>query len=85
MARGITLVWSCITADNLGDFPYLYLLEALTVCVDNDPAGRTALENLGRRWQAEATAVGVTPEIRKIMAPHPSEDFNDWAASFGDV
>lgn len=85
MARGLTPVWATIDAGNLGAFPYLYPVESVTVAVDHDPAGLAAFEKLAARWWAEATAAGITPEVRKVVAPRPGDDLNDWIRKIDDA
>ena len=90
LARGFTPVWATIDAGNLAAFPYLWPIESLTVAVDNDPAGIRAFEAMARRWWDEAAArhgqhAGevsdnrLPVEIRKVLAPRPGDDLNDWA------
>ncbi|MBK8211655.1 MAG: toprim domain-containing protein [Rhodospirillales bacterium] len=73
LARGFTPVWSMIDAGNLATFPYLYPIESLTVAVDHDPAGLGAYEAVAKRWHAR------NREVRKVLAPKPGDDLNDWA------
>lgn len=73
LARVFRPVWSTIDAGNLAAFPYLYPIESITVCVDHDPAGLRAFDKLSAR----CTAAG--QEVRKVLAPTPGDDLNDWS------
>jgi putative DNA primase/helicase len=74
LGRVFTPVWSLIDAGNLGSFPVLAGIDAVTVCVDHDPAGLRAFAALAERWSATGR------EVRKVLAPSRGDDFNDWAA-----
>ena len=52
-------VWSCIDCGNLGQFPLLEGIEALTVYADNDDAGLKAARACARRWRDAGRAVRV--------------------------
>ena len=45
-----TPVWACVDAGNLGQFPVLAGIDALTIFADNDPAGLKAARECARRW-----------------------------------
>ena len=92
LARGFTPVWATIDAGNLAAFPYLWPIESLTVAVDHDPPGIRAFEALARRWWDEAAVRRARHsselphdhppvEVRKVLAPRPGDDLNDWARS----
>lgn len=69
---GFGLAWATIDASNLKTLPILSGI-ALTIAVDNDPAGIAAAEVCAARW-AEAGS-----EVRLWRAPTPGHDFNDFA------
>jgi putative DNA primase/helicase len=74
LARVFTPVWSTIDAGNLGSFPVLAGIDAVTACVDHDPAGLRAFDALAERW----TAAG--REVRRLLTPDPrTNDLNDWS------
>ncbi|MBK8210392.1 MAG: toprim domain-containing protein [Rhodospirillales bacterium] len=75
LARGFTPAWSVIDAANLGAFPVLAGIEALTVAVDHDAAGLKAFKTVAERWHAAGC------EVRKVLVPSPGADLNDWARS----
>ena len=75
LARGFTPAWSVIDAGNLGAFPVLAGIEALTVAVDHDVAGLKAFKTVAERWHAAGR------EVRKVLVPKPGDDLNDWARS----
>jgi hypothetical protein len=55
-------VWAVIDAGNLARFPILDGIEALTIAVDDDPAGIRAAGECAERWaqaDREATLVEV--------------------------
>lgn len=74
LARGYGSAWSTIDAGNLGAFPVLEGVEALTIAVDNDEAGLRAAAALGDRWIAAGR------EVREVIADRPGADFADLAA-----
>lgn len=79
LARGFTPVWSMIDAGNLAAFPVLRGIESLTVAVDHDPAGVKAFHTVAERWH------GAGREARKVIAPHPGDDLNDWVQGIDDA
>lgn len=72
LARVFVPAWAAIDAGNLAGFRVLLGIESITVCVDHDPAGLRAHDALAARW----TAAG--RELRKVLAPTPGDDLNDW-------
>ncbi len=70
MAAGFAPVWSCIDAGNLAAFPVLPGIEALTVFVDNDPAGLAAFKQVATRWRLAGREV--------LHFIPPKGDVNDW-------
>lgn len=68
VAHAFRPTWAAIDAGNLGDFPVLRGIEALTVVADNDPAGRAAAERCAERW-ADAGR-----EVRIAMPPTDAND-----------
>jgi hypothetical protein len=53
-------------------------IEALTVVVDNDPAGLKAFNAIARRWRAAGC------EVRRVLIQEPGADFNSWAVGDAD-
>lgn len=51
-ARAFAPAWACLDAANLASFPVLPGIEALTVAVDDDPAGRRAAGLCASRWSS---------------------------------
>lgn len=70
-AHAITPVWSCINAQNLGDFPVLSGIECLSIAADNDPPGVTAAQKCANRWVASGA------KVRIIQSDVPGTDLND--------
>jgi hypothetical protein len=64
-AHAITPIWAAIDAGNLGAFPVLDGIEALTLIADNDKAGIEAADRCARTWLA------VGREVR-IALPQPA-------------
>ena len=50
-------VWAAISGNNMGSMPVLNGIECLVVAVDADDAGRSAAENLSRRWYEAGISV----------------------------
>jgi putative DNA primase/helicase len=75
MMRGFTPAWALGDTGNLGAFPILSGIEALTIIVDNDAneAGQAAALKCSRRW----TAAGC--EVRRVIPKRVGADFNDLA------
>ncbi|NUB05630.1 hypothetical protein FW320_05485 [Azospirillum sp. Vi22] len=73
LAAGWGPVWCCIDAGNVGNFPVLPGIEALTVFADHDQAGRSAADKVAARWAAAGR------EARILLPPKPGDDLNDWA------
>ena len=71
LAHAITPVWSLIDAGNLSALPVLPGIEALTVALDQDPAGRRAAQTLADRYTAAGCAVAI------VGAEHDGDDLND--------
>lgn len=63
--------WSLIDAGNLGVFPVLPGIEALTIAQDNDHAGRAAASDCAVRWSAAGCTVAL------VSAAHDGADLND--------
>ena len=75
VARAFPHVWACLDKGNLADFPVLAGIDCLTVAVDHDKAGLEAWERVSTKWLAAGR------EVRRILAPKPGDDFNDWMAA----
>jgi hypothetical protein len=73
LAGGWAPVWCAIDAGNIGAFPVLAGIEALTIFADHDPAGVRAATNCAERWSAAGKGA------RVIVPPTPGADINDWA------
>jgi hypothetical protein len=71
-AKRFTPVWAAIDATNLGSFPVLAGIEALTIVADHDQAGVNSALNLGRRWRQAG---------REVFVLYPETPGTDW----GDV
>ena len=69
LAHGFNPVWATIDAGHLKAFPVLDGIEALTVCVDDDEAGRSAANSCAERWYAAGRAV--------LLVTHSGGDIND--------
>lgn len=63
--------WACLDAGNVGEFPVLSGIEAMTVLADHDPAGLAAAEKVARRWRNAGR------EVRVLMPPQAGADWND--------
>lgn len=63
LARVFQPVWSLIDAGNLAKLPALQGVEALTIAVDDDDAGRSAADECAERWAMEDRDVSLT-EVR---------------------
>lgn len=74
-ARGFGLAWATLDAGNLADLPVLAGIEALTIAVDNDPAGIGAARSCAARWHARGV------EVSFWTAPQAGADLNDHAAA----
>lgn len=61
--------WSLMTAGGVADFPVLPGIEALTVLVDNDPAGIAAADRVAARWREAG---------RLVRVPRPEAAGRDW-------
>jgi putative DNA primase/helicase len=72
-ARAFRPVWSVVDAGNLGTFPVLNGIGALTIFADHDERGLAAADACAERW----TAAG--REVRVVVAPAKRADFNDYA------
>jgi hypothetical protein len=72
-AHGFTPVWACLDAGNLGAFPVLAGVEALTIVADHDRAGVKAAEECAERWLEAGR------EVRVWRSPVEGRDFNDFA------
>lgn len=71
--HGVSPVWCCIDAGNLGAFPVLAGVECLTILVDNDDAGKRAADQCLERWGRAGREV-------RLITPHiPKTDVNDLA------
>lgn len=68
-AKRFTPVWAAIDAGNLGAFPVLGGIEALTIVVDHDRAGVNSALNLGRRWRQAG---------REVFVLYPEKPGTDW-------
>jgi Uncharacterized protein conserved in bacteria len=79
LAAGWAPVWCCLDAGNVGAFPVLPGIEALTIFADHDPAGRRAAEKCAVRWH------GAGCEARIVLPPTEGDDVNDWARSLADA
>lgn len=66
--------WACTTAGNLGSFPVLPGIEALTILADHDGAGVEAAKRCTRRW-ADAGR-----EVTALVPALAGTDFNDIVA-----
>jgi putative DNA primase/helicase len=81
-AAGLTPIWACIDAANLGAFPVLEGIECLTIVADHDKpnpktgkqAGLEAAQECAQRWFAAGY------EVRIWKAPMEGADLNDFAA-----
>jgi putative DNA primase/helicase len=71
--RAFRHCWSCIDAGNLGAFPVLAGIDALTIVEDRDPAGQAAARTCADRWLAAGGEVWIW------RAPAEGQDFNDIA------
>jgi putative DNA primase/helicase len=71
--RAFRHCWSCIDAGNLGAFPVLAGIDALTIVEDHDPAGQAAARTCADRWLAAGGEVWIW------RAPAEGQDFNDIA------
>lgn len=68
-AQRFTPIWASIDAGNLGAFPVLGGIEALTIIVDHDRAGVNSALNLGRRWRQAG---------REVFVLYPEKPGTDW-------
>jgi hypothetical protein len=68
-AKRFTPVWAAIDATNLGSFPVLAGIEALTIVADHDQAGVNSALNLGRRWRQAG---------REVFVLYPETPGTDW-------
>lgn len=68
-AKRFTPVWAAIDAGNLGSFPVLGGIEALTIVADHDRAGINSALNLGRRWRQAG---------REVFVLYPGKPGTDW-------
>jgi putative DNA primase/helicase len=59
-------VWVCLSAGTLMNFPVLRGIGALTICADNDAAGRNAAEACAQRWRAAGMDVAVGEPPRRF-------------------
>lgn len=73
LATVLRPAWSLIDAGNLGAFPVLPGIEALTIAADNDPAGLQGATACATRW----TAAGC--DVRVVIPPREGTDLNDYA------
>lgn len=74
-AHAFTPVWAAIDAGNLGTFPVLGGIEALTIAADNDDVGLTAADTCAERWEDAGIEAW-------IVAPDQARaDMNDLAAA----
>lgn len=73
IAEGWWPVWATLSAGNMGSFPVLNGVEALTAFADNDEsgAGQRAAEKVVRRWRAAGR------EARIVLPPEVGTDWND--------
>jgi hypothetical protein len=61
---GLAPVWPTAGAGNLGAFPVLRGIEALTIAADIDPAGQDAAARCAARWRAAGRDIAiVTPPV----------------------
>jgi hypothetical protein len=60
LARVFQPVWALIDAGNLAKLPVLCGVEALTIAVDDDDAGRRAADECAERWALEDREVTLT-------------------------
>lgn len=67
---GWSPVWSCISAGNLGAFPLIRGVEALTVFADADAAGLKAALRVVNRWQEAGREA-------RIVIPAGGKDFDE--------
>jgi hypothetical protein len=67
-AHAYTPVWAMVDAGNLGKFPVLSGIEALTIFADNDPPGITAARACGARWAEAGREVRLVVPARGDMA-----------------
>lgn len=67
---GWSPVWSCISAGNLGAFPLIDGVEALTVFADADQAGAKAARRTVSRWQRAGRQA-------RIALPKRAKDFDE--------
>jgi hypothetical protein len=65
--------WAAGDAGALGSFPVIDGVERLTVIVDNDPAGKKALNAVGSRWREAGR------QARFVIPGGEGEDFNNIA------
>lgn len=63
-------VWSCISAANLGAFPLLPGVEALTVFADADEVGLKAARRVVSRWQQAGRQA-------RVVLPRRGKDFDE--------
>lgn len=71
LAHKVKPVWACINANNLAKFPFLAGVEALSIAVDNDPAGIKAADECSERWKYR--------KVLRYTSKNKGEDMNDWA------
>ena len=77
-AIAFTPVWSLLDAGNLGNFPAIQGVEALTIIADDGNRGRSNAQKCLNRW------ITAGREVRLWLPPpgqKESNDFNDWAAA----
>jgi putative DNA primase/helicase len=62
-------IWAAGRADGIRNFPLLFGIEALSIFVDGDNAGRTAAAACAKRWSEAGREVG-------LYSPPPRHDWN---------
>lgn len=63
--------WACLDAGNLGAFPVLPGIEALTIVADNDDAGTSAAGKTRARYEQAGVEV-------RVVLTEPGTDLNDY-------
>jgi len=71
-ARVFKPMWSCLDAGNLGQFPSLSAVEALTIFTDHDSPGLRAAEACALRWSDAGR------QARIVRPPEAGQDMNDF-------
>jgi hypothetical protein len=69
MQLGLSPAWSVLDANNMAAFPVLNAIEALTLLVDHDDAGRKAADQCSQRWREAGR------EVFRAMSPVAEQDF----------